>query len=100
MYPVGVLFGLGEPTSRFPLCNVNESVSDCKFMVSGFDTASSIALLAVSAIAKKGHNGKSIPNSQIIILPVLGPSFGIIKDKESLTFSFFPFVQSSFSLQG
>ncbi|KAF8799008.1 NicO-domain-containing protein [Phlegmacium glaucopus] len=47
MYPVGVLFGLG------------------------FDTASSIALLAVSAIAKKGPNGKSIPNAQIIVLPLL-----------------------------
>jgi len=37
MYPVGVLFGFG------------------------FDTASSIDLLAVSAIARIGTDGKSIP---------------------------------------
>lgn len=36
----------------------------------GFDTASSIALLAVSALAKKGSNGESIPAGDIIILPV------------------------------
>lgn len=37
----------------------------------GFDTASSIALLAVSAIAKKGSDGKSIPSQDIVILPVI-----------------------------
>ncbi|KAF9468489.1 high-affinity nickel-transport protein-domain-containing protein, partial [Collybia nuda] len=47
MYPVGVLFGFG------------------------FDTASSIALLAISAIAKKGPDGKSIPSAHIVILPLL-----------------------------
>ncbi|KAI0004593.1 high-affinity nickel-transport protein-domain-containing protein [Russula compacta] len=47
MYPVGVLFGFG------------------------FDTASSIALLAVSAIAKKGADSKGIPTADIIILPML-----------------------------
>ncbi|KAF8073736.1 NicO-domain-containing protein [Lyophyllum atratum] len=47
MYPVGVLFGFG------------------------FDTASSIALLALSAIAKRGSDGKSIPSAQVIILPLL-----------------------------
>ncbi|KIM40857.1 hypothetical protein M413DRAFT_19048 [Hebeloma cylindrosporum] len=47
MYPVGVLFGLG------------------------FDTASSIALLAISAIAKKGPDGSSIPSSHVVILPLL-----------------------------
>jgi len=47
MYPVGVLFGFG------------------------FDTASSIALLAVSALAKRGSNGKAIPSSHIVILPLL-----------------------------
>jgi len=44
MYPVGVLFGLG------------------------FDTASSIALLAVSAIAKKGSG---ISRADIVVLPFL-----------------------------
>ena len=38
--------------------------------MTGFDTASSIALLAVSAIAKKGSDGKSIPSSEIVVLPV------------------------------
>ncbi|KAF5385618.1 hypothetical protein D9757_005552 [Collybiopsis confluens] len=47
MYPVGVLFGLG------------------------FDTTSSIALLAVSALAVKDANGKSIPAGDIVILPFL-----------------------------
>ncbi|KAI0269739.1 high-affinity nickel-transport protein-domain-containing protein [Gloeopeniophorella convolvens] len=47
MYPVGVLFGFG------------------------FDTASSIALLAVSALAKKGADGKGIPAADIVILPLL-----------------------------
>ncbi|KIL63259.1 hypothetical protein M378DRAFT_187100 [Amanita muscaria Koide BX008] len=47
MYPVGVLFGLS------------------------FDTASSIALIAVSAIAHKGAHGTTIPSSNVVILPVL-----------------------------
>jgi len=47
MYPVGVLFGFG------------------------FDTASSIALIAVSAIAKKTADGNSIPSAQIVIFPLL-----------------------------
>ncbi|KAF9013217.1 high-affinity nickel-transport protein-domain-containing protein [Cyathus striatus] len=47
MYPVGVLFGFG------------------------FDTASSVALIAISAIAKKGPDGGSIPASYIVILPFL-----------------------------
>ncbi|THH27572.1 hypothetical protein EUX98_g6615 [Antrodiella citrinella] len=47
MYPVGVLFGFG------------------------FDTASSIALLAVTALAKKGTDGKSISPADIVILPLL-----------------------------
>ncbi|KAF5382758.1 hypothetical protein D9615_002890 [Tricholomella constricta] len=47
MYPVGVLFGFG------------------------FDTASSIALLALSAIAKRGPDGKSIPSAHVVILPFL-----------------------------
>ncbi|KAF8500611.1 high-affinity nickel-transport protein-domain-containing protein [Gautieria morchelliformis] len=47
MYPVGVLFGFG------------------------FDTASSIALLAVTALAKKGVGGPSIAQGDIVILPFL-----------------------------
>ncbi|KAF9067737.1 high-affinity nickel-transport protein-domain-containing protein [Rhodocollybia butyracea] len=47
MYPVGVLFGLG------------------------FDTTSSIALLAVSALAVKDSSGKAIPPSDVVILPFL-----------------------------
>jgi len=46
MYLVGVLFGFG------------------------FDTASSVALLAISAIAKRGADGSAIPSSEIVILPV------------------------------
>ncbi|OWZ63602.1 hypothetical protein AYX14_03272 [Cryptococcus neoformans] len=47
MYPVGVLFGFG------------------------FDTASSIALLAISAIAQRGPNGDAISHGKIVILPFL-----------------------------
>jgi len=47
MYPVGLLFGFG------------------------FDTASSIALLGVSALAKKNMDGKPMPSSHIVILPLL-----------------------------
>ncbi|KAK7469310.1 hypothetical protein VKT23_003794 [Stygiomarasmius scandens] len=47
MYPVGILFGFG------------------------FDTASSIALLAVSALAKKNADGTSIPSGSVVILPFL-----------------------------
>jgi len=47
MYPVGVLFGFG------------------------FDTASSIALLAASALAKKGADSKHISPADIVILPLL-----------------------------
>ncbi|WWC88236.1 uncharacterized protein L201_003142 [Kwoniella dendrophila CBS 6074] len=45
MYPVGILFGFG------------------------FDTASSIALLAISAIAQRGPSGKEISHGKIVILP-------------------------------
>ncbi|KAF9221667.1 NicO-domain-containing protein [Gyrodon lividus] len=47
MYPVGVLFGLG------------------------FDTASSIALLAISVLAKDNVSGSRISPSEVIILPLL-----------------------------
>ena len=39
-------------------------------MYPGFDTASSIALLAISALAKRGPNGEKIPPADIVILPV------------------------------
>ena len=47
-------------------------------MISGFDTASSIALIAVTALAKKGPNGTSIPNSQIVLFPVFDALFRTI----------------------
>ncbi|CAK5269908.1 unnamed protein product [Mycena citricolor] len=47
MYPVGILFGFG------------------------FDTASSIALLAVSALAVRRSDGTSVPRGYIVILPFL-----------------------------
>ncbi|GMK57920.1 hypothetical protein CspeluHIS016_0407540 [Cutaneotrichosporon spelunceum] len=47
LYPVGILFGFG------------------------FDTASSIALLALSAIATRGPNGQAIAHGRIVILPFL-----------------------------
>ncbi|KIJ54554.1 hypothetical protein M422DRAFT_24502 [Sphaerobolus stellatus SS14] len=47
MYPVGVLFGFG------------------------FDTASSIALLAITVLASKGTNGHIVGRGDIVILPFL-----------------------------
>ena len=42
----------------------------------GFDTASSIALLAISAVAQRGANGESISHGKIVILPVSAISAG------------------------
>jgi nickel/cobalt transporter (NiCoT) family protein len=39
----------------------------------GFDTASSIALLAVSALAKRDAKGQGISSASIVILPVSFP---------------------------
>ncbi|KAJ7600685.1 NicO-domain-containing protein [Mycena floridula] len=47
MYPVGVLFGFG------------------------FDTAASIALLSISALAKRRSDGSPIPSRDIVVLPLL-----------------------------
>ncbi|KAH7885314.1 NicO-domain-containing protein [Phlebopus sp. FC_14] len=47
MYPVGVLFGFG------------------------FDTASSIALLAISALARENEDGSRISAAEVVLLPVL-----------------------------
>jgi nickel/cobalt transporter (NiCoT) family protein len=64
MYPVGLLFGFGKRTMC--ICEWLAQLSCAK----GFDTASSIALLAASAIAKKGADSKGIPPGDIVILPV------------------------------
>jgi nickel/cobalt transporter (NiCoT) family protein len=62
MYPVGVLFGFGKrPHEKGPRLLTSKK---------GFDTASSIALLAASALAKKGADSKRIPPADIVILPV------------------------------
>ncbi|KAF8919042.1 high-affinity nickel-transport protein-domain-containing protein [Mucidula mucida] len=45
-------------------------VGICSALVS-FDTASSIALLAISALAKRDSNGEPIPAHDIVILPFL-----------------------------
>ena len=62
MYPVGVLFGFGKGD-----LHVERLLADSH---KGFDTASSIALLAASALAKKGADSKRIPPADIVILPV------------------------------
>ena len=66
MYPVGVLFGFGLWIRL--LCG-----AFLKFFSGlslGFDTASSIALLAVTALAQRDAEGKAIPREHIVILPV------------------------------
>jgi len=65
MYPVGVLFGLGL---RLSVSSFFQSYLTQGHP--GFDTASSIALLAVSAIAKQDSEGHRIPSSHVVVLPV------------------------------
>ncbi|KAG6854127.1 hypothetical protein C0991_010291 [Blastosporella zonata] len=77
MYPVGVLFGFG------------------------FDTASSIALLALSAIAKRGADGKVIPSSNIVILPLLfttGMTLVDSADSILMLYSYAGFPEKSWAL--
>lgn len=74
MYPVGVLFGFG------------------------FDTASSIALLGISAIAKRDSDGQAIPSSHIVILPLLftaGMSLVDSIDSVVMLYSYAGFPQHS-----
>ena len=75
MYLVGVLFGLGDSANHFFKTSLPLNSSG---MISGFDTASSIALIAVTALAKKGPDGTSISNSQIILFPVSDALFRTI----------------------
>ncbi|KAK7681581.1 hypothetical protein QCA50_015314 [Cerrena zonata] len=77
MYPVGVLFGFG------------------------FDTASSIALLAVSALAKKNTDGVHIAPADIIILPLLftaGMTLIDSLDSILMLYSYAGFPERSFAL--
>ncbi|TDL23298.1 NicO-domain-containing protein [Rickenella mellea] len=77
MYPVGVLFGLG------------------------FDTASSIALLAVSALAIKDADGKHIPQGYIVILPFLftaGMSLVDSADSVLMLYSYAGFPERSWAI--
>ncbi|KAK0201807.1 NicO-domain-containing protein [Desarmillaria ectypa] len=77
MYPIGILFGFG------------------------FDTASSIALLAVSALAKKRSNGTTIPPGDIIILPLLftaGMTMIDSLDSILMLYSYSGFPEHSFVL--
>ncbi|KIK57282.1 hypothetical protein GYMLUDRAFT_204164 [Collybiopsis luxurians FD-317 M1] len=77
MYPVGVLFGLG------------------------FDTTSSIVLLAVSALAVKDANGKAIPSGDVVILPFLftaGMTLIDSVDSILMLYSYTGFPEHSFSL--
>ncbi|KAL0067115.1 hypothetical protein AAF712_005902 [Marasmius tenuissimus] len=77
MYPVGVLFGFG------------------------FDTASSIALLAVSALAKKDSRGNSIPSHYIVILPFLftaGMTLVDSLDSIMMLYSYAGFPERSFRI--
>ncbi|KAI0822016.1 NicO-domain-containing protein [Trametes gibbosa] len=80
MYPVGVLFGFGD------LC---------------FDTASSIALLAISAIAKREPDGRQIPSGYIIILPLLftvGMTLIDSVDSVVMLYSYAGFPERTFAL--
>ncbi|KAJ2919178.1 hypothetical protein MD484_g1195, partial [Candolleomyces efflorescens] len=78
MYPVGVLFGFG------------------------FDTASSIALLGISAVAKRNSDdGSAIPASHIVILPLLFTAAMTLLDSVDsviMLYSYTGFPQRSWKL--
>lgn len=77
MYPVGVLFGFG------------------------FDTASSIALLGVSALAKKNTDGTPMSSGHIIILPLLfmaGMTLVDSTDSILMLYSYSGFTERSWTL--
>ncbi|KAI0770516.1 high-affinity nickel-transport protein-domain-containing protein [Fomes fomentarius] len=77
MYPVGVLFGFG------------------------FDTASSIALLALSAIAKREPDGQRINPADIVILPLLftvGMTLVDAIDSIVMLYSYAGFPDRSFAI--
>ena len=67
MYPVGVLFGFGQSLPHPP---PTTTAPNAPPPYAGFDTASSIALLAISAIAKRDPNGQPINPADIVVLPV------------------------------
>ncbi|KAG8745874.1 hypothetical protein FRC10_006901, partial [Ceratobasidium sp. 414] len=73
MYPVGVLFGLG------------------------FDTASSIALLAVTAIAQRGADGKGIPRSNILLF-MAGMTLVDSADSVLMLYAYADFPEKSFAM--
>ncbi|KAI0670977.1 high-affinity nickel-transport protein-domain-containing protein [Trametes maxima] len=77
MYPVGVLFGFG------------------------FDTASSIALLAISALAKREPDGQQIAPGDIVILPLLftvGMTLVDSLDSIVMLYSYAGFPERGFAL--
>ncbi|TFK83817.1 NicO-domain-containing protein [Polyporus arcularius HHB13444] len=77
MYPVGLLFGFG------------------------FDTASSIALLAISAIAKRDPDGQQINPADIVILPLLftvGMTLIDSLDSVIMLYSYAGFPERSFAI--
>jgi high-affinity nickel permease len=70
MYPIGILFGFGDWTHV--VCLILFIHADLfSFLPDiGFDTASSIALLAISAIASRGTGDAAISRGKIVVLPV------------------------------
>ncbi|CAE6421763.1 unnamed protein product [Rhizoctonia solani] len=73
MYPVGVLFGLG------------------------FDTASSIALLAVTALAQRGADGAEMPHSHILLFTA-GMTLVDSADSVLMLYSYADFPEKGFAL--
>ncbi|CAE7115445.1 unnamed protein product [Rhizoctonia solani] len=73
MYPVGVLFGLG------------------------FDTASSIALLAVTALAQRGADGAEMPRSHILLFTA-GMTLVDSANSVLMLYSYADFPEKGFAL--
>ncbi|KAG5648357.1 hypothetical protein DXG03_004929 [Asterophora parasitica] len=84
-----------------PLATLNNTIK-LKFNLRiGFDTASSIALLALSAIAKRGADGSAIPSSHVVILPLLftaGMSLVDSLDSILMLYSYSDFPEHSLAL--
>ncbi|KAJ7784464.1 NicO-domain-containing protein [Mycena metata] len=62
-----VITFVNRPWKVVPTCTSLHLLIDLRC----FDTASSIALLAVSALAHKKSDGSAIPSGQIVVLPLL-----------------------------
>lgn len=66
----------------------------------GFDTASSIALLALSAIASRDHRGNSISHGKIVVLPFLFTAGMSLVDSLDSILMLYAYAQPELKVKG